>query len=362
MPKKIRVVVEGGGGKCFGITGALRATEELGVEISAAAGTSAGSIFSSFLAFGYTAAEMDALCNPQSPTAAPWASFQDRGKAPAVAFLLSVGGAAAQAAWAALDGFKVADLSRGVFESGWLDAGAIAATLGAGALAYVGVLAKRLHWNGGLYLGNAVEEWVRIKLREKLGKDRDATFKDARIPLTVVASDLNPANHRTKVVYFSTKNTPGFPVHRAVRASMSIPLAFTTVEEGFEYPGKDDHHSSLVDGGTLQNFPLAAFADGRGSVPHDVFGFLLDEGPPKLSRHDRLFPTIAKLKMISEYARTYSDSVLQNRYVAQVIRLPVGDYGTLNFTPTAEQYQKLTTDAYNAVKGHGGLSEFVGRP
>jgi NTE family protein len=69
------------------------------------------------------------------------------------------------------------------------------------------------------------------------------TFKDCDIPLTVVTTDSDTG----ETVYFSTEDTPGACVARAVQASCSVPWLFRHVTIG----GR-----RLVDGGVTNNFAI----------------------------------------------------------------------------------------------------------
>ena len=84
------------------------------------------------------------------------------------------------------------------------------------------------------------------KLIERKGYDKNLTFRDhlyhTDIMIRIPAVCLNTR----RMVYFSHLNYPDLPIRDAVRASMSIPLLYTS-------PKIDDQH--YVDGGILRNLP-----------------------------------------------------------------------------------------------------------
>ena len=362
MPKLIRGVFEGGGAKGSAFVGALRALDEMGIWFSAVAGTSAGSITAAPIAAGYTASEIAALSDPSSPTRVDFGAFKDRGWAPWIALGTCWGSAAAEAIGSLTSGLTGLDL--GSWDDSLLNVSAAAGCLlCTGGFAWLATMLRRLHWDGGWFLGNAFREWMRRLLRAKLGLDRDVVFRDlgtlpGTIPLTVVACDLNPVNYRTRVIYFNEKNTPDFPVHVAVRASMSIPLMFTTVRVGFGYPGKA-YNSDLVDGGVLSNLPLDCFANKLGNIGKDVFGFLLDEGPPDPKTLSWLVPTLARLQTAVHAMRTYHDSLMQTKYADQVVRLPTLGVRTGQFRLDSATFRKLNSTSYEVTRHHPGLMQFA---
>lgn len=97
-----------------------------------------------------------------------------------------------------------------------------------------------LHW--GLIKGDRIEELF--------GQKFCHTFKETKIPLTIIASNIQ--NHSKEI--FSSILTPNYSLKKAVRASMSVPLIFAPVREGDKY---------LIDGGLVSNFPIDVFKGGN---------------------------------------------------------------------------------------------------
>lgn len=100
-----------------------------------------------------------------------------------------------------------------------------------------------------------------IKIKELLTKkkiDPNITFirlyNITKKKFIVTATSLN----RKQTKYFDYIQTPQHRVIDVVRASMSIPILFTTVKQGNEH---------FVDGGLLDNFPLHLF---KNTEPHSI--------------------------------------------------------------------------------------------
>lgn len=112
----------------------------------------------------------------------------------------------------------------------------------------------RIPYHYGLYAGDRALEWLESVTRAKAGPK--ATFADLRrkgfLDLMVVAASLNQQG----VQIFSADKTPTVFVSEAVRASMSIPFFF----KAMQVTGIDD---LFVDGGTLWNYPISIFDNGK---------------------------------------------------------------------------------------------------
>ena len=121
--------------------------------------------------------------------------------------------------------------------------------------------AKALIKTGGVFTGETFLWWMRNTLNEFLGLPsydeslRKVTFADywemTGVSLTITATQING----TKTVYFGPDSTPNVEVALAVRASMSLPGIFASVEIITE----DDGSNQYVDGGTYDNYPLSSF-------------------------------------------------------------------------------------------------------
>lgn len=107
----------------------------------------------------------------------------------------------------------------------------------------------------GIYKGDALRDWLGAKLKEKGHKEK-LTFKDLQKlfdanqssykELYVVATNLS----RQQAEEFSARNTPDMQIRDAVRASMSMPFIFKSIEI------KKDLYT---DGSLSLNYPIQLF-------------------------------------------------------------------------------------------------------
>lgn len=97
----------------------------------------------------------------------------------------------------------------------------------------------------GLIKGNKIES----KFRETFVE----SFGETTIPLHVITCNLSKRDHKV----YSSSDTPDRSIATAVRASMSIPIAFKAVEQDGDL---------FVDGGVAQNFPLDIFGTGTNVI------------------------------------------------------------------------------------------------
>ncbi|MBD1378813.1 patatin-like phospholipase family protein [Metabacillus arenae] len=198
-------VFSGGGIKGFALVGAYQSLESSGYRFVRVAGTSAGSIISSFIAAGYTSTEVLHLMEELDLK-----QFLDERRT--------------------MIPFKFMK---------WLS----------------------LYWRLGLYKGNKLEEWIDEKLHSK----GVSTFGDLRRgTLKVIASDLT--NGRMIVLPDDLPSygfiPEQFSVAKAVRMSCSLPYFFEPVK--LTTP---DGTSIVVDGGVLSNFPIWLFKEKKSLRP-----------------------------------------------------------------------------------------------
>lgn len=120
------------------------------------------------------------------------------------------------------------------------------------------VLTNLLH-EGSIFEGQVFLDQLRDLLSKKMASvNRPMTqpvlFKELKIPLAVIASDLETGS----MVTYSALTQPDMEVAEAVRRSMSVPYVFQP----------RGPRRNLVDGGLCSNFPLWLFSDsGRGLMP-----------------------------------------------------------------------------------------------
>jgi NTE family protein len=228
-------VFQGGGVKGVAIAGALlefATNERLSVtRWESVAGTSAGAIIAAYLAAGHGASELAALLDE-----APFPDFADYGRGGKV-----VGG-----------GFNLArhhGLVHGEVFRRWFD----------------GKL-------GGMTFGDVQTEAV------------DGVEPEHRYRLRMIATDVT--NHRLLVLPDDLHryrlpdakgpiDADGFKVADAVRMSLSIPYFFRPIEL---VDGNTGTTATIVDGGTLSNFPVWLFDTDRRDPVRPTFGLRLIGG------------------------------------------------------------------------------------
>lgn len=259
-PKRIFLVLEGGGAKGIVHVGALRALEnEPKIEIAGVAGTSAGAIVAALVAAGYTARELVA----------------EDGTSPLLR-LLGMDGATdffgrnwnrlAMARWAASDPavalfliavppIAVALAIVAIFGLGW----------SAGLLVFMACFAGTAAWAGtrlarGLCDLDLLVEKLEKALASKLGIQGPVRFEDFEArgrPLRIVATDV--AARQLKL--FSGSETPSVRVAEAVAASAALPIACAhRVIDDCRY----------IDGGIVSNLPAWTFDEERALDPDAI--------------------------------------------------------------------------------------------
>jgi NTE family protein len=221
--KKIDAVFEGGGVKGIGLVGAVAAIEEAGYEFENLAGTSAGAIVAGLLAVGYGAKQLKKIVGTID-----YRKFQDKGT-----------------------------LDR---------------------LGIPGMLASIVA-EYGIYEGKYFEEWFGGLLAQT-GKTKfgdiltDDPREEYKYKLQVIASDIS--DRKLLILPRDLKSfgldPDEFPIARAVRMSMSIPIFFEPVK----LVDVKGHAHIIVDGGMLSNYPIWLLDD-RENCTWPTFGFKLVE-------------------------------------------------------------------------------------
>lgn len=207
------LVMRGGGVRGIAYTGAIEALEEKNIMqgIGNVAGTSVGAIVAAMVSVGYSGAEMKAL---------------------------------------------MFDLEVQSFNDGrWFFIGG----------------QKRLRKNFGWYKGEAIEKWIGKVIAQKTG-NADITFAQLHAlalkdhlykDLYIAATNLT----LQKATIFNWRTYPQMAIKTAVKASTAIPLYYTAVMLDslgriVRKPRKGVNYEVFVDGGILENYPIALFDSG----------------------------------------------------------------------------------------------------
>ncbi|WAA11435.1 patatin-like phospholipase family protein [Fervidibacillus halotolerans] len=272
-------VFSGGGVKGFAFIGACEVLERRGIRFKRVAGTSAGAILAAFLAAGYTSQEI----------------FQELNT---------------------LDLKDMLDEPR--FQSPisilkWIP----------------------IYWRLGLYKGDALEGWVKDRLKKK----GIFTFSDLSPgKLRLIASDLT--NGRLVVLPDDLRNyhihPQTFSVAKAVRMSCSLPFFFEPVRIKTK-KGK----AIIVDGGVLSNFPMWLFDQSQVKLKRPVIGIKLsanekDQEPRKIENALKLFEALFVTMKDAHDARYISGMNKKN-----IIFIPTEGIMASEFSLTEEKKEAL---------------------
>lgn len=348
-------IFEGGGAKGLAHVGALRALEERGVNFIGIAGTSAGAIVAALVGARYKSEEMfDPVSKkPTGVFTTDFTTLLSRPKWVCFSFGRKIGQLWREH-WSIrillfsviLIGISLLLFALNYLFSAlnhllisWIPASwALLITFLVILLALwfvLGIANKRFRLFG-YFSTSGFENWLNDRLKEKVPTQDpggQVTFNDMPLPLTIVAADLNSK----KIVTFNKKETPNFPVAKAVAASISIPGAFKPMVVGDKV---------LVDGGMLSNFPAWAL-DNEAETQIDIvptFGFRLN---PISLNDPKSFPP-EKRKTFLGYAialiRTafLGENILEARQVLDLSQIPLSvSVGTLDFDLTDDQKRTL---------------------
>jgi NTE family protein len=262
-------VFSGGGIKGFAFVGAYQVLEDRDIHFNRVAGTSAGAIFASFIAAGFTANEIEKMLDE-------------------------------------LDVTSLLDPPRTLF-----------------ALPFMKWL--NLYFRMGLYQGKALEKWFYKKLAIK----DIYTFADLpRGSLKLIASDLT--NGRMIVLPDDLNNygidAESFSIARALRMSCGIPFFFEPVKLKIA-KGK----SIVVDGGVLSNFPIWIFDDNNSGKKRPVIGLKLshpreDMAPQKIDNGLNLFEAL-----FTTMKDAHDERYISRRHEKDIIFIPVENYSATQF-------------------------------
>ena len=192
-----------------------------------------------------------------------------------------------------------------------------------------GYSVKKLLFSGGLSNGERFETW----LDEQLD---GATFAALRRNLHVVATDVRSG----EPVIFDRERSPDFPVARAVRFSMGIPLLFT-----FE-PYK---HHLMVDGSILAEDALYhPWADDDTPVVYFRLRSTREAAQVQVSR---VFPLPDYLTMlIRTFMTSISREYISTDYWRNTVVVETGASSPLEFSMSPAQKLDLFQRGYDTVQ------------
>ena len=184
----------------------------------------------------------------------------------------------------------------------------------------------------GLDRGEPLERLLASILRHKgFGEDTTcAQLLTATGPrFRCFASNIETAESRE----FSAEATPGLRVITAVRASMSVPLYYTPVQD----PETGQH---LMDGGVIDNLPI-------GHIPFTDDCWCLSFTIPKRTQKKEIPHLLTEI-----YTSIVNCRYVQHRklYKGCLIEIPCGDVSPLHFDITPEERDAMILCAADAAK------------
>ena len=285
-------VFQGGGCKALAFAGAFEEAKRRGVYFSEVAGTSAGSLFAALVAAGASPVDMKKIMMDTDYNA----------------FMAPI----------EKDQYKKLGSSWGIIR-------------------FPLVFSKRMRSPFkilsylGLYSSKKIEEWLNEHLLSLLGKkDGIVTFRDLKLPLHVIATDIS--NKKQKV--WSLTNTPDESVAYAVRCSCTIPFFFQPVDLKY------------VDGGLVSNLPT--FSLKRNNAHFEkVLCFTLND---KTQSIDNPFNYILNIVgAVIDGAVQIQEMYQNNTYHIQINDLPLTttSFDKINKTTIEESIQKGREAASN---------------
>ncbi|GAE91228.1 lysophospholipase-like family protein [Gracilibacillus boraciitolerans JCM 21714] len=284
---KIDGVFSGGGVKAYTFLGALQALEEKNIQFERVAGTSAGALFATFIAAGYTAKEMKDIFLDL-----PLDSFLDQSKLSSFFPFIK-----------------------------WLT----------------------LFQTMGLYRGNNFELWLQEKLSDKgIIHFTDLPFDK----LKIVAADLT----LNQVVIFPDDlkrnyhiEPSYFKIAKAVRSSISIPYFFR--------PSKimnplTRQKSYLVDGMILSNFPLWLFDREDAARVRPILGMQLTD-QKQFYHHAKISNAIEMLlALMGTMRNAYDTKYISENIAKDILFFPINDVNATDFNLSKEKKEKLIDLGY----------------
>ena len=187
----------------------------------------------------------------------------------------------------------------------------------------------KLLFAGGLSTGERFESWLDEQLQ-------GATFRHLERELHVVATDVRSG----EPVVFDSERSPDFPVARAVRFSMGIPLLFT-------FEKYKDH--LMVDGSILAEDAL--YRDWAGDDTPVVYFRLRSTREAEQVSVSRFFPLPDYLTMlIRTFMTSISREYINTAYWRNTIVIETGDISPVEFAMPLARKEELFRRGLETVR------------
>jgi predicted acylesterase/phospholipase RssA len=364
------LVFEGGGAKGMAFVGALEALLARGHSFGRLLGTSAGAMMATFLAAGFSPAEMKAVLAEKDENGVPvLASFLAR----PVVFPSDVIQNGMFRTW-----LRTADiplLPAGLEErfDDYLLQRALGSLLFRHIFSFVEI--------GGWYAADAYVAWLSAQLNQAW-RQREADSRPERpysqmtltefhtatgVDLTLLAANTTDS----RLLVLNHRTAPDCPVVQAIRMSSNMPFLWPEIVWPVEwglYQGEDISGRVVVDGGLISNFPLELFITteweeimGESPGGH-LIGLLLDEmlvvpGAPPPGEEDWTdilaeFRPVERVNDLVETATSARDNGIIAQYADFVVHLPAATYRTTEFGMSDARREALIQAAFVAMNAY----------
>jgi predicted acylesterase/phospholipase RssA len=357
------LVFEGGGAKGLVFIGALEELEKRGYKPGRLLGTSAGAITAMLVAIGYDSKEMREALNEKINGEPVFSTFLEIPESFQISeieesmilqFLHKIDLPFLwEAAENKLDQFLMKELlERKIFRQ---------------LFSFVEL--------GGLFSANNFLDWLCNKMDSGFfeGKKRDFSkmtfaelFQATGSHLSMVVADTTSG----RMLVLNHQTSPMCSVAWGVRMSMSIPLLWQEViwkSEWGNYLGRDISGHTLVDGGTISNFPIELFIDTKprtleimgDNVGNDILGMLIDETLPVDGVDDEGkggwfmdLPISRRFAGLIDTVMGAHDKKLIDGFKRYIIHLPAKGFGTTEFNMSPQKQSLLINAGIKAVRTH----------
>jgi len=187
----------------------------------------------------------------------------------------------------------------------------------------------------GMDSGENLELFI-IKYLNKKGFTKSSTFHDLHsktgFSIRMWATDIQTSS----LIEFSSHKTPTYPVVSALRASMSLPIIFTPVNDLRT-------NNLLVDGGCIVNYPIRYLTDYE---KQSCLGLsFINKNPKKNVGIDSILTYFQNLALLyySSEDKNYTE------YASKTIFSPCGEYPSWNFDINEEERKKLFDTGYKSA-------------
>ena len=193
----------------------------------------------------------------------------------------------------------------------------------------------------GIDDGSALRATLRSLIAAKMHGRGDATLADIAqatgVRLIVVQTDLGAV----QPVYVTPESARNTPAAEVVATSMSLPFVFAPTVD-------TEHGRLLIDGGVLDNFPIAMFpADGR------TLGLALESEmapPPPNFSHASFTTIVTRFLSVIIHAWTRCEfAAVPAAHRARTVVLPVGAVPSFSPSETKPQWPSIIASGWKAV-------------